>query len=135
MLMYFIAAGAVLLIVVAVKCGGIESKVGSFQWSRLKRYDSDKAKFRKIHGRLVRSIGFKDAKHLRFEYSVECEEGNLSMAVVEPNGSRTTLFSGEQVHDSGSQVLPFTSGSKYKLEIKGERAKGTYEVSWTPATV
>jgi hypothetical protein len=44
MLMYFIAAGAVLLMVVAVKCGVIESKVGSFQWSRLKHCDSDKAK-------------------------------------------------------------------------------------------
>jgi hypothetical protein len=133
--MWFIAGGAVLLVVFAFTCGVKESKVGSFQWSRLKRYDSDKAKFRKIHGRIVRSLGFKDTKHLRVEYAVACVEGNLSLSIIEPNGNRTTLFSGDQVNDSGTEIIEVTPGSKYKLEIKGERAKGTYEVSWTPVTV
>jgi hypothetical protein len=135
MLMWVIAGGAVLLIVFTVMCGVTESKVGSFQWRRMKRYDSDKAQFRKINGRVVRSVGVKHASHLEFRYSVACEAGRLSVTILDSAGTRTPLFSGEQVQDSGTQVLAVTPGSKYKLEIKGEQAKGTYELSWAPVTV
>jgi hypothetical protein len=50
MLLYFILGGAALLVVFTITCGVHESKVGSFIWSRVARYDSDKAQFRTVRG-------------------------------------------------------------------------------------
>jgi len=81
---------------------------------------------------LAVDVGVRHASLLEFRYSVACEAGGLAVTVLDSNGTRTPLFSGEQLHDSGTQVIPVASGSKYRLEIKGEKARGTYEVAWAP---
>ena len=59
------------------------------------------------------------------------KENNLLSILASPNlsaasGTEASFLAG------GEFPIPIVSGSKHRLQIKGKKARGTYEISWSP---
>lgn len=84
------------------------------------------ASFMYFNGVETRSLHFPKDKEIQITCSVNCEDGNLQILLISPDGK--TLFKNE----GGTKEYSFMpeSSSKYTLKFVASQAKGNYNVTW-----
>jgi hypothetical protein len=129
----FLLMFAVVACLALIRVCGVESKSGSFSWSRSYGGGYDKASFRSIKGSASRSFKYDNESRIRFDFSAKCAEGRLSFAVLGPDKSETVIFSVNAGECSDSREMLIVPGKRYKIVLRGDNARsGSYDIRWAP---
>ncbi|HEX2979652.1 MAG TPA: hypothetical protein VHO48_05265 [Anaerolineaceae bacterium] len=80
------------------------------------------------------SQGFdvKAGQTIHIDYAAECEGGDLSLRLIDPEDQTVWEVSVGGSQDDGSQDVKAESDGRYVMQVKGEDAvNGNYDLKWT----
>lgn len=87
-----------------------------------------KASFGTLSGSDMKYVNFSKGENVDFKYKSKIEKGSLSIKLVDSDDNTVLEF---EVNKSGTESLEIQKDDKYKVVIEGEKAKGSYDISWT----
>jgi len=100
---------------------------GSFSGSYSQSGTKVKANFSSMNGERGATIPLKQGDKISITYDLACEDGALTLTFETKDG--TVLFTASEL--SGVEVITADADQRYTLRIKAEKAKGSYDVSWS----
>ncbi|WP_342562135.1 hypothetical protein NST84_21225 [Paenibacillus sp. FSL R7-0345] len=115
----------VLVFVLAMLLTACEKKimyVGSDFGSKVK------ASYKLFTGTDVKKIKLKSGETLVVDYKSKVEKGELTIKLYDPDGQ---LVKELDTGESGSEEIEADKDGKYKFEITGKGAKGSYEIKYS----
>ena len=78
-------------------------------------------------GTKTKNIGAKAGDTIEFQYSSKVEDGNLTMKILDANGTVQEILT---ANTTGTADLQAPDDETYQLVIKGSHTKGNFNVSW-----
>lgn len=115
----------VLVLVLAMLLTACEKKimyVGSDFGSKVK------ASYKLFTGTDVKKVKLKSGETLVVDYKSKVEKGELTIKLYDPDGQ---LVKELDTGESGSEEIEADKDGKYKFEITGKGAKGSYEIKYS----
>lgn len=97
-------------------------------WFERNGTDYTRAQFYLFSGEKERAFSVEEDDEVLIEWKPEITQGRLLITVEVPRGSRSGPLAAEQ-----PEVITFTAQDKgkVKLHIRGEEARGNFEVRWS----
>lgn len=106
--------------------GGRTVKIG-FRGSDTRRQKT--ARYVRFSGVERKSLRLEEGQTVRFEYDVEVDEGTLTLSLIDPDGETAWERTFEEAGADEVEISASQSG-RYRLRIRGEATRGSYDVSW-----
>ncbi|NQX47424.1 hypothetical protein HQN87_18995 [Paenibacillus tritici] len=85
------------------------------------------ASYKLFTGTEEKKLSMKSGETISMDYSSKVEEGQLSMKLYGPDNTVLTELG---TNESGTEKVAADKDGKYRIEIKGEEAKGSFEVAF-----
>ncbi len=80
-----------------------------------------------LDGTQTKYIGVKAGQTITFTYTSTVEKGTLTMTVKDPSGKTVVEFT---PGTSGTESITADKGGNFKLIIKGDDNKGSFDIRW-----
>lgn len=87
-----------------------------------------KASYKLFTGTDVKKVKLKSGETLVVDYKSKVEKGELTIKLYDPDGQ---LVKELETGGSGSEEIEADKDGKYKFEITGKGAKGSYEIKYS----
>lgn len=113
-----------LLFCLLIVITGCEKKV-MYMWSNFG--DQIKASYHHFHGTETKNITLEEGEILYLEYSSKVQEGSLTITLLDPDGKEVAQL---ETNTTGTMQVEAASTGSYRLVIKGNKTKGSFDVTW-----
>ena len=85
------------------------------------------ARFTSFNGARGARFKLDQGDTIRLNYSLVCEEGSMTLTFEDRDGN--ILFTNSEM--SGVEDITVSSSQKYTIRLTADKAKGSYDLSWT----
>ncbi|WP_405107615.1 hypothetical protein MHH28_27570 [Paenibacillus sp. FSL K6-1217] len=85
------------------------------------------ASYKFFTGTEVKKLSMKSGETISIDYKSKVEEGQLSMKVYGPDNE---VLKELGTNESGTEKVEADKDGKYRIEIKGEKTKGSFKVAF-----
>ena len=86
------------------------------------------AKFILLSGTNTKYIKLTEGDVVSFQYELKAEKGELTVTLIAPSGD--TVFEVE-ASSKGEETAVISESGRHTLKIRGQKARGSYNISWT----
>lgn len=120
----------VLLAVVSVIIMALFSGCSSYSarmWSGNEYPGKFNASFKYFNGNKYYNMGVKESETLTVSYKSSIEEGDFKIKLYD---TEKKLITELEKNSEGSKEFKVEKKGKYRIEIVGEKAKGSFDISW-----
>lgn len=85
------------------------------------------ASYKLFTGTEEKKISLKNGETLAIDYQSEVEKGELMIKIYDPDNQ---LLQDLSTNKSGNEKIEVSKDGKYKIEITGNKTKGSYEIKY-----